>query len=127
MSIDWDKGPLIDGDEFSLEPSLRWFIERHYGLTDMAADYIAAYEAQIAKPATKYAPGMTKRTEICLSEEQDLEYEMRVALRNELLRDEYAMTLLPLIVGRAVESDTKDDPIRLAFDMADLCMKARKS
>ena len=111
MSVDWDTGPLIDGDK-DREPSLRSLVSFYYGAHDMDTEqvgtrrYIAAYEAQIAKPASE---------------------SVNEARRLEDKRDGFAAIFLPMILNLTVKSKTDDDPIQLAFDMADLCMKARKS
>jgi len=109
--INWDKGPQIDGDECGREPSLRELVARYYedhsdAPTNSTYAYIAEYEAQIAKPASE---------------------SVNEARRLEDKRDGFAAIFLPMILNLTVKSKTDDDPIQLAFDMADLCMKARKS
>lgn len=129
MSIDWDKGPQIAGD-VDPEPSLRSLVSFYYGAHDMDTEqvgtrrYIAAYEAQIAKLARR---GMTTRNELCPPDDKDVDFNLAVALRNEFLRDEYAMAAL---TGLLASSEWTKGAINIAIgalEFADECMKARKS
>ena len=130
MSIDWDKGPQIAGD-VDPEPSLRSLVSFYYGAHDMDTEqvgtrrYIAAYEAQIAKLARR---GLTTRNELCPPDDKDVDFNLAVALRNEFLRDEYAMAALTgLIADPRSALSSQVEFAKYAIEQADECMKARKS
>lgn len=129
MSIDWDTGPLIDGDK-DREPSLRSLVSFYYGAHDMDTEqvgtrrYIAAYEAQIAKLARR---GLTTRNELCPPDDKDVDFNLAVALRNEFLRDEFAMAALPVLIDKWIETNPYEAIVATAFQISDECMKARES